>query len=100
MQALPGAGQKDPEQVQRRKRAGDAARKPGWSANLTRAVVGVTLVLMVGYTAYAILQIEQMSKPVDTGCVEARADLLAAHVSGQADTVRAALTAASNAAAR
>ncbi len=68
--------------------------KRALSAAVTRSVVTLTLILMIGYVAYAILQITQTPKPAGSSQIENRADMLGVRLSSQADALRAALTAA------
>ena len=96
----PGAGRKKRDPSRAKTRAGDPPRKRAWSAALTKVVIAATLVLMVGYTAYAVVQIEEMSKPSDSAGIDNRAELLAARVSGDVAALRAALTSAGAQAAR
>ncbi|MEI7932961.1 MAG: hypothetical protein WCI21_07905, partial [Alphaproteobacteria bacterium] len=67
---------------------------------MTKAVVAATLVLTVGYAAYAVLQIGEIAKPADTSAIDSRAGALAARMGGDVGALHAAMTAAAAQAAR
>src|SRR5690606_1684452 len=67
---------------------------------LTNALVVVTVLLMTLYTAYALLQIRDLNRPVEAGGIDGRAQVLAARLNAEASTLNAALTSAAQLADR
>ena len=94
---MPGAAGKEEKPSRASRRAADRQKAGASTGALTKVVIAIIMVLVVGYTILAVVQINE--PPASSGNT-ARAEVLAARLGGEASALRAALTAASAEAAK
>ena len=84
---MPGAAGKEEKPSRASRRAADRQKAGASTGALTKVVIAIIMVLVVGYTILAVVQINE--PPASSGNT-ARAEVLAARLGGEASALRAA----------